>query len=71
MKSCGDQRESVWPTREQPFDQLSETMISAINPGPAQQVEADLAQHLPALNLTLAEQTLLQLTLNDAGFLVS
>ena len=53
--------ESVWPTREQPFDQLSETMISAIYPGPAQQVKADLAQHLPALNLTLAEQTLLQL----------
>ena len=53
--------ESVWPTREQPFDQLSEMMISAIYPGPAQQVKADLAQHLPALNLTLAEQTLLQL----------
>ena len=55
------EKESVWPTHEQPFDQLSETVISAIYPGHAQQVKADLAQHLPALNLTLAEQTLLQL----------
>ena len=61
LKSCGDQTESFLPTFEQPFDQLSETMISAIYPGHAQQVKADLAQHLLALKLTLAEQTLLQL----------